>query len=92
MARKFFHAFDYDDTTAYNKRQIRNSTSHIPYAVEYIDAATNKPFDLHRPYVDDIVLTDPKTGKPMHRIPEVLDCWFESGSMPYGQDHWMKNT
>ncbi|MEX1995530.1 MAG: isoleucine--tRNA ligase [Candidatus Saccharimonadales bacterium] len=43
--------------------------------------------DLHRPYVDDIeIKTD--SGKIARRIPEVLDCWFESGSMPYAQDHY----
>jgi isoleucyl-tRNA synthetase len=43
--------------------------------------------DLHRPYVDDIeIKTD--SGKIAKRIPEVFDCWFESGSMPYAQDHY----
>ncbi len=44
--------------------------------------------DLHRPYVDDITLTCPDCGKEMHRIPEVMDCWFDSGSMPYAQWHY----
>ena len=44
--------------------------------------------DLHRPYIDDIVITDPETGEDMHRVPEVFDCWFESGSMPYAQLHY----
>ncbi len=43
--------------------------------------------DIHKHFVDDVVLTS-KSGKPMHRIPEVLDCWFESGSMPYAQAHY----
>jgi isoleucyl-tRNA synthetase len=42
--------------------------------------------DLHRPYIDRIVFACP-CGSTMRRIPEVLDCWFESGSMPYGQWH-----
>jgi isoleucyl-tRNA synthetase len=43
--------------------------------------------DLHRPYVDDIeIKTD--SGKIARRVPEVFDCWFESGSMPYAQDHY----
>jgi isoleucyl-tRNA synthetase len=43
--------------------------------------------DLHRPYIDDIeIKTD--SGKIARRIPEVFDCWFESGSMPYAQDHY----
>ncbi|HNT30691.1 MAG TPA: isoleucine--tRNA ligase, partial [bacterium] len=51
-----------------------------------VDAVTD--LDLHRPYIDEIKLTCPKCGKPMHRIEEVLDCWFESGSMPYAQQHY----
>ena len=43
--------------------------------------------DLHRPYIDKIVLVD-ETGEEYHRIPEVIDCWFESGSMPFAQDHY----
>jgi len=45
--------------------------------------------DLHRPYIDQITFPC-ACGGVKHRIPEVLDCWFESGSMPYGQDHFMK--
>jgi len=58
---------------------------------EYTYTDSGKPVDLHRPYIDDIVLVNPETGNELHRIPEVLDCRFESGSMPYGQIHWMKN-
>ena len=43
--------------------------------------------DLHRPYVDDIVLVSP-TGKPMHRETDLIDVWFDSGSMPYAQIHY----
>ena len=43
--------------------------------------------DLHRPYVDDIVLVSP-TGKPMHRESDLIDVWFDSGSMPYAQLHY----
>ncbi len=43
--------------------------------------------DLHRPYVDDIVLVS-ATGKPMHREPDLIDVWFDSGSMPYAQIHY----
>ena len=46
-----------------------------------------KVTDLHKHYVDKIVIT--KNGKTYHRTPEVLDCWFESGSMPYAQQHYM---
>lgn len=44
--------------------------------------------DLHRPFVDDIHLSCPKCGKAMQRIPEVMDCWFDSGSMPFAQYHY----
>ena len=44
--------------------------------------------ELHRPYVDDVHLTCPECGKPMTRIPEVMDCWFDSGAMPFAQQHY----
>jgi isoleucyl-tRNA synthetase len=44
--------------------------------------------ELHRPYVDDITLSCPSCGKPMRRTPEVIDCWFDSGSMPFAQWHY----
>ena len=49
-----------------------------------------KVTDLHKHYVDKIVIR--KDGKTYHRTPEVLDCWFESGSMPYAQQHYMGDT
>ena len=54
-------------------------------AQEKIDPAT---IDLHRPYVDDIHLTCPECGKTMNRVLEVIDCWFDSGSMPFAQYHY----
>ena len=44
--------------------------------------------ELHRPYVDDVVLTCPECGGQMHRVDEVIDAWFDSGSMPFGQWHY----
>ena len=44
--------------------------------------------ELHRPYIDDIVVYSPTTGEPMHRVPEVIDCWYDSGSMPFAQYHY----
>ena len=44
--------------------------------------------DLHRPYVDDIHIKCPECGKLMNRTPEVIDCWFDSGSMPFSQYHY----
>lgn len=44
--------------------------------------------DLHKPYIDEVHLKCPKCGKEMTRIPDVLDCWFDSGSMPFAQYHY----
>ena len=44
--------------------------------------------ELHRPYVDQVTITCPHCGKEMHRVPEVIDCWFDSGSMPFAQHHY----
>ena len=44
--------------------------------------------ELHKPYVDAVTIKCPKCGKPMHRTPEVIDCWYDSGSMPFAQLHY----
>ncbi|MBQ7447185.1 MAG: isoleucine--tRNA ligase [Eubacterium sp.] len=44
--------------------------------------------ELHRPYIDEITIPCPKCGKTMHRVPEVIDCWFDSGAMPFAQYHY----
>ena len=44
--------------------------------------------ELHRPYIDAITLTCPDCGKTMKRVPEVIDCWFDSGAMPFAQHHY----
>jgi len=51
-------------------------------------SAVPEDIDLHRPYVDEIVLECPKCGEKMQRTPEVIDCWFDSGSMPFAQCHY----
>ncbi len=53
-------------------------------------ATTPVPDDLelHRPYIDAVEITCPECGKPMHRVPEVIDCWYDSGSMPFAQWHY----
>ena len=56
----------------------------VDKAIENIDES----IELHRPYVDDVHLKCPCCGKPMTRIPEVMDCWFDSGAMPYAQWHY----
>ena len=47
-----------------------------------------KTVELHRPYIDEITITCPHCGKQMKRVPEVIDCWFDSGSMPFAQHHY----
>ncbi len=44
--------------------------------------------ELHRPYIDAVTIKCPHCGKQMHRVPEVIDCWFDSGSMPFAQHHY----
>ena len=44
--------------------------------------------ELHRPYIDEVTITCPECGKEMRRTPEVLDAWFDSGSMPFAQHHY----
>ena len=44
--------------------------------------------ELHRPYIDEVTIPCPHCGKPMHRVPEVIDCWFDSGAMPFAQHHY----
>ena len=44
--------------------------------------------ELHRPYIDEVTLKCPECGGEMHRVPEVIDCWFDSGSMPFAQHHY----
>ncbi len=53
-------------------------------AIENID----ETIELHRPYVDDIHIKCPKCGKTMNRVKDVIDCWFDSGSMPFAQYHY----
>ncbi len=50
-------------------------------------ALNNSSFDLHRPYIDDVVLISSK-GNPMYREPDLIDVWFDSGAMPYAQWHF----
>ena len=44
--------------------------------------------ELHRPYIDEVTIPCPKCGKTMKRVPEVIDCWFDSGAMPFAQHHY----
>ena len=47
-----------------------------------------KTVELHRPYIDEITIKCPECGKTMRRVPEVIDCWFDSGAMPFAQHHY----
>ena len=57
---------------------------------ELREMSDNCPEDieLHRPYIDAVTIQCPDCGKEMHRVPEVIDCWFDSGSMPFAQWHY----
>lgn len=63
---------------------IGSRTELVEKSIEKID----ETIDLHRPYVDDVHIKCPKCGKTMSRVPEVIDCWFDSGSMPFAQYHY----
>ena len=56
--------------------------------VEKANENIDETIELHRPYVDEVTMTCPKCGKVMHRVPDVMDCWFDSGSMPFAQWHY----
>ena len=58
---------------------------------ELVDLANeniDNTIDLHRPYVDNVTITCPKCGKVMNRVKDVIDCWFDSGSMPFAEYHY----
>ena len=68
-----------------HKEMIGSREELAEKAIEKVDPKT---IDLHKPYVDDIHIKCPKCGKEMTRTPEVIDCWFDSGSMPFAQYHY----
>lgn len=64
---------------------------HVIGSIEELKSLSdNCPDDieLHRPYIDKVTIKCPNCGKEMHRVPEVIDCWFDSGSMPFAQWHY----
>ncbi len=67
-----------------HKEMIGSRKELVEKAIEKID----EKIDLHRPYVDDVHMHCPKCGGIMHRVPEVIDCWFDSGAMPFAQYHY----
>jgi isoleucyl-tRNA synthetase len=60
-----------------SKEELRSMSKNCPEDIE-----------LHRPFIDEVTVTCPVCGKEMHRVPEVIDCWFDSGSMPFAQHHY----
>lgn len=67
-----------------HKHMVGSREELVSLAIENIDMT----IDLHRPYVDDVHMKCPKCGKTMNRVPDVIDCWFDSGSMPFAQYHY----
>ncbi len=67
-----------------HKEMIGSREELIEKSIEKID----ETIELHRPYVDDVHIKCPKCGKEMSRVKEVMDCWFDSGSMPFAQMHY----
>lgn len=67
-----------------NLESVGSRKELVEKAIENIDES----IELHRPYVDDVHLTCPKCGKTMTRVKDVIDCWFDSGSMPFAQYHY----
>jgi isoleucyl-tRNA synthetase len=63
------------------------SAAEIEKNTSILKSLDDSGFDLHRPYVDEIVLSS-STGKPMYREPDLIDVWFDSGAMPYAQWHF----
>ncbi|MBP3322805.1 MAG: isoleucine--tRNA ligase [Clostridia bacterium] len=65
-------------------------THSVGSIAELKEVAENCPEDieLHRPYIDDVTIKCPECGGTMTRVPEVIDCWFDSGSMPFAQHHY----
>ena len=68
-----------------HKQSVGSRAELAEKAIEDVNPET---VELHRPYVDDIHLKCDCCGKPMTRVTEVIDCWFDSGSMPFAQHHY----
>ncbi|MBE7722365.1 isoleucine--tRNA ligase [Lacrimispora indolis] len=77
--------------TPLNVWECQCGHQHSIGSIEELKAMSpNCPADieLHRPYIDEVTITCEKCGKQMKRVPEVIDCWFDSGSMPFAQHHY----
>lgn len=77
--------------TPLNIWQCENGHQHSIGSIDELKSMSdNCPDDieLHRPFIDKITIKCPECGKKMHRVPEVIDCWFDSGAMPFAQWHY----
>ncbi len=71
--------------------QCEDGHTHMVGSREELEKMAVGPVDLpelHRPYIDNVILKCPECGKEMHRVKEVIDCWYDSGSMPFAQWHY----
>lgn len=77
--------------TPLNIWQCENGHQHSIGSIDELKSMSdNCPDDieLHRPFIDKVTIKCPECGKKMHRVPEVIDCWFDSGAMPFAQWHY----
>ena len=92
LARKsLYNNIDYDTDKHSSGKSLDNNPKYWiekMQAVEYVYSKNKKAVDIHKHFVDEIKITNPKTWNTLNRIPEVLDCWFESWSMPYASKHY----
>jgi isoleucyl-tRNA synthetase len=82
------HGADYDQLIARKKQGYLKNAEVRPLPFVPLPHNDKYELDYHRPYIDEIKLFD-ADGEKLVRIPDVFDCWFESGSMPYAQHHYM---
>lgn len=76
-----------------SREELKEKSPNYEEVLNELKAAGDKGYtgeyiELHRPYIDRVEITCPCCGKMMHRVPEVIDCWFDSGAMPYAQHHY----
>ncbi|HIW21449.1 MAG TPA: isoleucine--tRNA ligase [Candidatus Dorea intestinavium] len=77
--------------TPLNIWQCECGHQHSIGSIEELKSMSNNcpdDIELHRPYIDAVTIKCPECGGEMHRVPEVIDCWFDSGSMPFAQYHY----
>jgi isoleucyl-tRNA synthetase len=80
--------WSYEDKDGIEKFECIGSIEELKRkSTNFDEVYKNKPFDLHKPYIDEIILKS-EDGHEMIRVSEVIDCWFDSGSMPFAQYHY----